>query len=178
MKVGRNYYMYRNHVRVVTSINGLRTPRIENNVTSPLSSFAGVVGSHAIIPLCVTRPFRTYATAVMHFNFTYNNFAELNYCENNPELCQNGAKCVSLTKEDGLYRCMCREGTYGRNCEFSEYTTSRLPEITTTVKTTTTTATTTTLSVMSTRATAVSENTANEGERDGTVGNFTENETN
>lgn len=51
-------------------------------------------------------------------------FSELNYCENNPELCRNGAKCVSLTKEDGNYRCMCREGTYGRNCEFSEYTTT------------------------------------------------------
>lgn len=48
----------------------------------------------------------------------------MNYCEHNPGLCQNGAKCVSLTKEDGNFRCMCREGTYGRNCEFSEYTTT------------------------------------------------------
>lgn len=27
---------------------------------------------------------------------------------------------MSLTKEDGSFRCLCREGTSGRNCEFSE----------------------------------------------------------
>lgn len=59
-------------------------------------------------------------------------FSEINFCEKNPGVCQNGAKCVSLTKEDGNYRCMCREGTYGRNCEFSQYTTTKKPEITTT----------------------------------------------
>lgn len=47
-------------------------------------------------------------------------FLELNHCENNPNTCQNGAKCVSITKDEGGYRCLCREGTSGRNCEFSE----------------------------------------------------------
>ncbi|GLV35302.1 C901 [Carabus blaptoides fortunei] len=45
---------------------------------------------------------------------------ELTYCENNPSLCENGAKCVPLTVEDGNYRCLCREGFTGRNCEISE----------------------------------------------------------
>lgn len=45
---------------------------------------------------------------------------ELNYCEKNHGVCKNGAKCISLTKEDGNYRCLCREGTYGRNCEDSD----------------------------------------------------------
>lgn len=58
-------------------------------------------------------------------------FLELNYCESNPETCKNGAKCVSLTKDDGNYKCLCREGTWGRNCEQSEFST--------TVKTPTTT---------------------------------------
>lgn len=48
-------------------------------------------------------------------------FSELNYCDNNPGICQNGAKCISLIKEDGNYKCLCREGTYGRNCENSEF---------------------------------------------------------
>lgn len=48
-------------------------------------------------------------------------FLELNYCENNPDTCKNGAKCVSLIKDDGNYRCLCREGSSGRNCEESEY---------------------------------------------------------
>lgn len=62
---------------------------------------------------------------------------ELNYCEKNPDTCQNGAKCVSLIKEDGNYRCLCREGTSGRNCEISEYSTMRVPFLnsTTTLKT-------------------------------------------
>ncbi|CAG9762367.1 unnamed protein product [Ceutorhynchus assimilis] len=49
---------------------------------------------------------------------------ELNHCENNPDTCINGAKCVSLTKDDGLYKCLCREGTYGKNCEMSEHSTT------------------------------------------------------
>lgn len=86
-------------------------------------------------------------------------FSELNYCENNPGLCQNGAKCVSLTKEDGNFRCLCREGTYGRNCEFSEYTT------TTTSKTTpvdnATTVTTTETSSITTKNPVETENETN-----------------
>ncbi|KAH1022231.1 hypothetical protein HUJ04_011659 [Dendroctonus ponderosae] len=46
----------------------------------------------------------------------------LTYCEDNSDICKNGAKCVSLTHDDGSYRCLCREGTYGRHCEFSDLT--------------------------------------------------------
>lgn len=55
---------------------------------------------------------------------------KLNYCEENIGTCKNGAKCISLLKEEGSFKCFCREGTSGKNCEFSE--------ISTTVKTTTT----------------------------------------
>lgn len=43
--------------------------------------------------------------------------AELNYCEQNANTCQNGGKCKSLIKEDGYYRCECPTGFKGRNCE-------------------------------------------------------------
>ncbi|KAF5294553.1 hypothetical protein FQR65_LT10745 [Abscondita terminalis] len=49
---------------------------------------------------------------------------ELNYCENNPKTCQNGAKCISLIKSEGHFKCLCREGTRGRFCEVSELYTS------------------------------------------------------
>lgn len=87
------------------------------------------------------KPSQYYVPTMMHF------FSELNYCENNPGLCQNGAKCVSLTKEDGNYRCLCREGTYGKNCEYSEYTTtttSKTPVNVTVIVANTTVETTTT----------------------------------
>ncbi|XP_044748758.1 neurogenic locus protein delta [Coccinella septempunctata] len=64
---------------------------------------------------------------------------ELTYCRDNPNTCQNGAKCIPLTKEDGNYRCYCREGSYGRNCEYTDVyftTTSRPPMTSTTRKTT------------------------------------------
>ncbi|KAJ8978804.1 hypothetical protein NQ317_014274, partial [Molorchus minor] len=48
---------------------------------------------------------------------------ELNYCEKNPNTCKNEAKCVSLIKDDGSYKCLCREGTHGKNCEYSENST-------------------------------------------------------
>lgn len=48
-------------------------------------------------------------------------FIELTYCEENPDTCQNGAKCVSVPHDEGAYRCLCREGTYGRNCEGSDF---------------------------------------------------------
>lgn len=54
----------------------------------------------------------------------------MNFCENNPDTCQNGAKCISLIKEDGSYKCLCREGTKGRNCEISEHSTSTKPTTT------------------------------------------------
>lgn len=46
---------------------------------------------------------------------------ELRHCEDNPDTCKNGAKCISLTKDEGSYRCLCREGSSGRNCEYSEF---------------------------------------------------------
>jgi len=42
---------------------------------------------------------------------------ELNYCETNTDVCKNDAKCISVTKDEGSYKCLCREGTRGRNCE-------------------------------------------------------------
>jgi len=42
---------------------------------------------------------------------------ELTFCDNNQDVCENGATCVSLTEEDGNYRCLCAEGYTGRNCE-------------------------------------------------------------
>ncbi|XP_066145567.1 uncharacterized protein [Euwallacea fornicatus] len=45
---------------------------------------------------------------------------QLTYCEDNPENCKNGAKCISVTHDEGLYRCLCREGSYGRHCELTD----------------------------------------------------------
>lgn len=42
---------------------------------------------------------------------------ELNYCEKNQNTCQNGGKCISLTREDGDFICECPSGFKGRNCE-------------------------------------------------------------
>lgn len=70
---------------------------------------------------------------------------------------------MSLTKDDGNYRCLCREGTYGKNCEFSEYTTTHR----------TTTENGTTLSVAVTEA---SENVTESSAKP--VSNPAENETN
>lgn len=44
----------------------------------------------------------------------------------------NGAKCISLTIDDGSYKCQCREGTYGKNCEHSERTTTTIKPVTST----------------------------------------------
>ncbi|PSN45404.1 hypothetical protein C0J52_18365 [Blattella germanica] len=37
--------------------------------------------------------------------------------QENVDVCENGATCVSLTEEDGSYRCLCADGFTGRNCE-------------------------------------------------------------
>lgn len=42
-------------------------------------------------------------------------------------MCQNGSKCISLLKEDGNYKCLCREGSHGKNCEFAEFATTVKP---------------------------------------------------
>lgn len=69
----------------------------------------------------------------------------MNYCENNPDTCRNGAKCLSLTADEGNYVCMCREGFYGKNCEKSESDKfTAKPNVTTTQKSTTTKDATTT----------------------------------
>ncbi|XP_058831374.1 delta-like protein 1 [Topomyia yanbarensis] len=59
---------------------------------------------------------------------------ELNYCEKNPNTCQNGAKCTSLIKDDGFYKCECPSGYKGMHCEIP-------PPSMTTSSTTTTAAT-------------------------------------
>lgn len=43
--------------------------------------------------------------------------SELSYCLDNPDTCANDGKCVSLSREDGSYRCQCRQGYLGKNCE-------------------------------------------------------------
>lgn len=62
---------------------------------------------------------------------------ELNYCEKNPNTCQNDGKCTSLIKDDGNFKCECPSGYKGQNCEILP------PSMTTTSSSTTTTAATT-----------------------------------
>nr|CAI5820918.1 unnamed protein product [Callosobruchus analis] len=50
---------------------------------------------------------------------------EMSYCENNPDTCKNNAKCISTPKDEGNFRCLCREGTSGRHCEHSDLQTMR-----------------------------------------------------
>nr|XP_022901552.1 delta-like protein C [Onthophagus taurus] len=40
---------------------------------------------------------------------------ELNFCEDNPKICENDGKCLSLGKNQ--YECLCPVGTSGKNCE-------------------------------------------------------------
>lgn len=49
---------------------------------------------------------------------------ELNYCEKNPNTCENGGKCTSLTKDDGFYTCECPAGYRGEKCDRNTMTTS------------------------------------------------------
>lgn len=44
-------------------------------------------------------------------------FAELNFCEENPNTCQHGGRCTSLIKDDGYFRCECPSGYRGRTCQ-------------------------------------------------------------
>lgn len=41
----------------------------------------------------------------------------LTYCKENPNICENGGRCISLTKADGNYHCQCQQGYLGKNCE-------------------------------------------------------------
>ncbi|XP_061398076.1 protein rpi-1-like, partial [Musca vetustissima] len=57
----------------------------------------------------------------------------LTYCKENPNICENGGKCISLTKEDGSYHCQCRQGYLGKNCEMVDefmITSTSAPRIT------------------------------------------------
>lgn len=42
---------------------------------------------------------------------------ELAYCDEHPNTCENGGRCVPFTKDDGSYRCECKQGYLGKNCE-------------------------------------------------------------
>ncbi len=57
---------------------------------------------------------------------------ELNYCEKNPNTCENGGKCTSLTKDDGNYKCECPSGWFGDRCDRLTMipTTTELPSTT------------------------------------------------
>lgn len=46
--------------------------------------------------------------------------AELTYCLEHPGTCENEGKCISLSREDGGYRCHCRQGFLGKNCEIRD----------------------------------------------------------
>ncbi|XP_075155813.1 C901 [Haematobia irritans] len=57
----------------------------------------------------------------------------LTYCKENPNTCENGGRCISLTKEDGNYHCECRQGYLGKNCEIVDefmLTSTAAPRIT------------------------------------------------
>jgi len=41
----------------------------------------------------------------------------LNYCEENPNTCENDGKCTSLIKDDGQFQCECPSGYRGKKCE-------------------------------------------------------------
>ncbi|XP_059482872.1 neurogenic locus protein delta-like [Neocloeon triangulifer] len=64
---------------------------------------------------------------------------ELTYCQDHTDLCENDAKCVSLSEEDGNYRCICTEGFTGRNCDVpkTQPTTERVNATEATTTTTT-----------------------------------------
>ncbi|XP_015605587.1 delta-like protein 4 [Cephus cinctus] len=42
---------------------------------------------------------------------------KLTYCDRNPDTCKNNATCISMTKEDGNFRCVCPMGYMGRHCQ-------------------------------------------------------------
>ncbi|XP_012536981.1 protein jagged-1 [Monomorium pharaonis] len=42
---------------------------------------------------------------------------KLTYCDEHPNVCRNNATCISMTQEDGDYRCVCPLGYMGRQCQ-------------------------------------------------------------
>ncbi|CAH1389799.1 unnamed protein product [Nezara viridula] len=74
---------------------------------------------------------------------------ELKYCQDHPGTCENEGTCISLAEEDGDYRCICKEGFTGRNCQLNRnveagggYLNLTVPLAPTTTEKTTTTTTT------------------------------------
>lgn len=61
---------------------------------------------------------------------------ELNYCEKNPNTCENGGLCTSLLKEDGNFKCECSSGFKGDRCDRTTMT-SLSPTSTTNISTVT-----------------------------------------
>ncbi|XP_012161097.1 laminin subunit gamma-1 [Ceratitis capitata] len=58
---------------------------------------------------------------------------KLTYCAEHPNTCENGGRCISYTKEDGSYRCECKQGYLGKNCEILDefiLTSTTAPRIT------------------------------------------------
>lgn len=43
----------------------------------------------------------------------------LDFCDKNPSTCTNGGKCLSLTKDEGSFRCECPSGFLGDRCEIA-----------------------------------------------------------
>ena len=56
-----------------------------------------------------------FARGIYHVHWLMLFFPDINECTNNP--CKNGATCVNL---DGSYRCDCKSGYTGNNCESGE----------------------------------------------------------
>ena len=61
------------------------------------------------ITICHGDLFESFKTTVKNFILL---FTDINECSNNP--CKNGASCVNL---GGSYRCDCKSGYTGSNCE-------------------------------------------------------------
>lgn len=54
---------------------------------------------------------------------------ELNFCLKNPNTCQNGGKCTSLTKDDGYFSCECPAGYRGERCDRSNMTLTSISHV-------------------------------------------------
>lgn len=55
---------------------------------------------------------------------------KLDYCEKNPNTCENGGLCKSLLKEDGSFKCECPSGFKGDRCDRNTMTTQPLSSTT------------------------------------------------
>ncbi|XP_054730840.1 protein eyes shut [Anastrepha obliqua] len=58
---------------------------------------------------------------------------KLTYCDEHPNTCENEGRCIPFTKDDGSYRCECKKGYLGKNCEILDefmLTSTSAPHIT------------------------------------------------